>query len=86
MKGGGVFARFAYHAGQDKRRKALTLEIQELYKRYMNLKNEPKEYGEDEAKKLAQIAERYGFADTKYNLYYMTKDFTADEYMGLLKT
>lgn len=86
LKEGGVFARFAYHAGQDKRRKALTSEIQELYKKYMNFKGEPKEYGEDEAKKLAQIAERYGFVDTKYYLYHMTKDFTADEYMGLLKT
>lgn len=52
----------------------------------MNFKGEPKEYCEDEAKKLAQIAEKYGFVDTKYNLYHMTKDFTADEYMGLLNT
>lgn len=86
LKDGGVFARFAYHAGQDKRRKVLTLEMQDIYKKYLNYKDEAKEYCEDEAKKLAQIAEKYGFVDTKYNLFYMTKDFTADEYMGLLKT
>ena len=86
LKDGGVFARFSYHAGQDKKRKILTSEIQELYKKYMNFKDEPKEYCENEAKKLAQIAEKYGFVDTKYNLYHMTKDFTADEYVGLLNT
>lgn len=86
LKDGGVFARFAYHAGQDKRRRTLASEIQELYKKYMNFKGEPKEYCEDEAKKLAQIAEKYGFVNTKYNLYHMTKDFTADEYMSLLNT
>ena len=86
LKDGGVFARFAYHAGQDKGRKELSAEIQEFYKKYMNFKGEAKEYSEDDAQKSARIAEKYGFADTRYNLYHMTKDFTADEYMGLLNT
>ena len=28
----------------------------------------------------------YGFRDTAYKLYHTTKDFTADEYMALLRT
>lgn len=86
LKEGGVFARFGYHAGKDKSRVALTAEIQEIYEKYMHVTQEPKEYCEEDAKQLAEIAPKYGFADTKYKLYHWTKDFTADEYMKLLRT
>lgn len=86
LKSGGVFARFAYHAGTDKGRRKLTEEIQELYRKYMHAEGSPKEFGPENAKKLADTAAKYGFADTKYELYHCTKDFTADEYLKLLKT
>ena len=86
LKNGGVFARFAYHAGSDKGRRALTGEIQELYRKYMYQDSKPVEFGNADAKKLADKALAYGFADVKYMLYHTTKDFTADEYMSLLKT
>lgn len=86
LKSGGAFARFAYHAGPDKQRKALTSEIQALYKQYMHSESEPREYCEEDAKSLSEIAKKYGFMDTKYKLYHFTKDFTADQYMELLRT
>lgn len=86
LKSGGAFARFAYHAGKDKGRESLALEMQELYKKYMNATREPKEYSDDDAWTLADVASKYGFADIEYKLYYWTKDFTADEYMKLLMT
>ena len=86
LKSGGAFARFAYHAGSDKGRRELTDEIQALYAKYMNRTGTPKEFGEADAEKLAQIAAKYGFVQEKYKLYHTTKDFTADEYMKLLKT
>jgi len=86
LKTGGVFARFAYHAGPDKKRKMLTEEIQKLYALYLNATQSPKEFAEEDAWKVAEIAGRYGFVDLKYNLYEVTKDFTADEYMELLRT
>lgn len=86
LKPGGAFARFAYHAGVDKGRKAMTEEIQELYSKYLHTQERPKEYGAEDAKKLAEIACQYGFDDTLYRLYSVTKDFTADEYMALLRT
>lgn len=46
----------------------------------------PKEYSGPDAEKTARIAEKYGFTDTEYRLYHLTKDFTADEYMNLLRT
>lgn len=86
LKHGGAFARFAYHAGVDKGREAMTEEIQEIYSKYLQLKERPKEYGMEDAKKIAEIACQYGFSDTTYRLYSVTKDFTADEYMALLRT
>lgn len=86
LKKGGAFARFAYHAGKDKKREGLALELKGLYEKHMHATSEPKEYDENDAEKLAQIAGNYGFSDIKYKLYHWTKDFTAEEYMGLLKT
>lgn len=86
LKSGGVFARFAYHAGADQKRTSLTAEIQEFYKKYMPSPGTYREFCGEDAKKLAGTAAKYGFADTKYQLYRLTKDFTAQEYMDLLKT
>lgn len=86
LKCGGVFARFAYHAGIDKGRRALTDEIQELYRKYMFQENPPVEFSDADAKMLAYKALAYGFVDVKYMLYHTTKDFTAEEYISLLRT
>ena len=86
LKPGGAFARFAYHAGVDKGRKAMTEEIQEIYSEYMPIKERPKDFVIEDAKKLAEIAYKYGFVDTVYQLYTSTKDFSADEYIALLRT
>lgn len=86
LKSGGVFARFAYHAGADKGRRELTDEIQELYRKYMYQENPPVEFSDADAKRLADKALAYGFVDVKHMLYHATKDFTADEYISLLKT
>jgi len=85
LKNGGAFARFRYYAGSDKGRPALTDEIQALYRECMQ-REKPREFGEADAKAVADIAKKYGFIDTRYMLYQKTKDFTADEYMSLLRT
>ena len=41
---------------------------------------------EADAKAIADLAANYGFTDTQYHLYHMTKDFRADEYLSLLRT
>lgn len=86
LKNGGAFARFAYHAGTDRKRTTLAEEIQELYKACLPQTGGFREYCEADAEQLAGLAANYGFTDTKYHLYSMTKDFTADEYMILLRT
>lgn len=87
LKSGGVFARFAYHAGYDKSNKELTEQIQSVYQEYMPREKKYKEFSEaDASEHLSKLAEKYGFINTKYSLYNITKDFTADEYMALLRT
>ena len=86
LKPGGAFARFAYHAGSDQGRRALTDEIQELYRKYMHPESRPAGFSNADAQKLAERALAYGFVDVKHTLYHTAKDFTADEYMALLRT
>lgn len=64
----------------------MTEEIQRVYSKYMNLKETPKEYDVESTKRLSEVACRYGFVDNTYQLYSTVKDFTADEYMALLRT
>ena len=86
LKPGGAFARFACHAGPDQGRETLTDEIQELYRKYMRAEKRYTAFGCADAQKLAEKASAYGFVDISYSLYHTTKDFTADEYMALLRT
>lgn len=46
----------------------------------------PNEYSEDDAKKRAYIAQKYGFVDISYKLYHRTRTFSAKEYISLLGT
>lgn len=43
-------------------------------------------FSEQDAEALSVIPLKYGFVQTRYSLYHVTKDFTADEYMALLRT
>lgn len=86
LKKGGAFARFAYHAGPDQSRPQLAEEIQKMYGQFMGYTGKGKAYNADDAEALAKLADKYGFRDIEYKLYDWKKDFTADEYMRLLKT
>lgn len=91
LKSGGVFARFANHPYRDKCNPALSKEIDQIYAeyyyRYHNKKPEtPVEYSETQAQNRALIAEKYGFTDIQYKLFYRTRTFTAKEYKMLLGT
>ena len=46
----------------------------------------PKEFGREDAEALAAVALRYGFVKPRSFLYQMTKDFSAVEYLALLRT
>lgn len=87
LRPGGAFARFAYHAGPDRGRRELTAEVYELYRRFMRGgKGEYRPLTQADGPHLLALPESYGFVETEFHLYEFTKDFTAEAYMGLLKT
>lgn len=91
LKDGGVFARFANHPYRDKGKPALSKEIDEIYAeyyyKYHNKEPEkPVEYSEEQARNRALIAEKYGFKDIRYKLFYRTRIFSAKEYTMLMGT
>lgn len=91
LKNGGVFARFANHPYRDKGNPALSAKIDEIYEEYYNkyhnkARKELAEYSEEQAKERALIAEKYGFSDIQYALFYRQRTFTANEYIQLLGT
>jgi ubiquinone/menaquinone biosynthesis C-methylase UbiE len=86
LKRGGAFARFANHPYKDKGREAIHEALQKIYSVYMPGTFSANEYSEVEAKKRADIAQKYGFVDISYKLYHRTRSFTAKEYTSLLGT
>jgi SAM-dependent methyltransferase len=86
LRSGGVFARFANHPYKDKDREDIHVEIQKIYSVYMPDSLSPNEYSEDDAKRSADIAWKYGFVDISYKLYHRTRSFSAKEYISLLGT
>lgn len=87
LRPGGAFARFAYHAGPDRGRVELTAEVYSLYRRFMHGgKGEYRPLTPADGPRLLALPESYGFVETEFCLYEFTKDFTAEAYMGLLRT
>ncbi len=91
LKSGGVFARFANHPYKDKENVALSDAIDDLYAKYYCAYHgkgikEAKEYTQEQAIQRAMIAEKYGFVDIKYEMFYRTRTFSAKEYSELLGT
>lgn len=86
LKSGGVFARFANHPNKDKERTNLHKAFENIYAKYMPDSLRGAEYSEEDAKNIADIAEKYGFIDISYKIYHRTRNFTADEYVLLLGT
>lgn len=91
LKRGGLFARFANHPDCAKDNLPLSAEIDRIYGEYYykfyNKKQEvPAEYNEEQALQIAKIAEKYGFVDINYAMFYRTRTFSANEYTALLGT
>ena len=91
LKPGGVFARFANHPFRCKNEPELAAAVDASYEKYYykfyNKKAEQiREYSEEDAKERAYLAEKYGFSDIQYSLFYRTREFTAKEYVELLGT
>ncbi len=91
LKPGGAFARFAHHPFRAKDQPELGAAIDRAYAKYFYpfYNREPgkiAEYSERQAAERAEIARKYGFADTRYFLFYQTRTYSAAEYVALIGT
>ena len=91
LKSGGAFARFANHPYQAKDNPELLAEIQRAYAEYYypyygKQPRTPAEYTEAQAAERAKIADKYGFTDTRYALFYRQRTLSATEYRALIGT
>ena len=91
LKEGGAFARFANRPHISADDPELAREIDDIYNdhynTYYNVKPGTKVwFTEDKAKEISLIPAKYGFEDIKYHLFYRTREFTSEEYIGLLGT
>ena len=91
LRSGGAFARFANHPYRDKGNAALCAQIDALYAKYYypfhgKEPTVPQEYTVQQACERAKIAEKYGFADIRYEMFYRKRHFTAQQYVALLGT
>ena len=91
LKKGGAFAQFANHPYRDRGNPALAKEIDEIYNEYYNQyyhkpQKAVQEYSEEQAKQKARVAEKYGFEDICYSLFYRIRSFSAKEYTMLMGT
>ena len=90
LKRGGAFARFANHPSRAAN-PLLSAEIDTIYDAYYyKFHNKQRtaysEFTEAEAKRCAQVAEKYGFEDNRYAVFHRDRVFSANEYVKLLGT
>ena len=82
LKPGGVFARFACHPWFDTNgQEELAAAIYRVYRKFVPEAKASSEYGEEDARRRADIAAKYGFADIQYKLYYRTQVYSSEEYI-----
>lgn len=86
LKPGGVFARFSNHPYYVKEQEELKKDMQKVYSEYMMYSKLSPEYSEADAKRIADIALKYGFTDTTYKLYYRTRTYNSLDYLSLIST
>lgn len=86
LKPGGVFARFANHPYYQQGQEGLFADIQKVYSEFMPHSKPSPEYGEEDAKRRADIALQYGFEDARYFLYHRTRTYSSREYLSLIAT
>ncbi len=91
LKNGGVFAQFANHPYPYGENPALAKEMDKIYEIYYypfwgEKKETLKKYNEEQARLKTAVAEKYGFENNRYYLFYRTRTFSAKEYIMLLGT
>lgn len=86
LKDGGALALFWNRPSPEEPGGALDLRIQEIYKKYMPPGIKQPEEDADRYRRIAGTIEKYDFRDIEVMLYHGTRRFSAEDYIGLLRT
>lgn len=86
LKPNGIFARFANHPYPARDNLELFEAIQQCYRKYLPDSKPSLEYTEEKARIRADLSKKYGFIDSKYNIYKRRRTHNAQEYVKLLDT
>lgn len=87
LKPGGVLALFWNHPFVNREDDILHNKIQEVYRKYKLFEDKhPIEFNEKDCAIILNRLKKYGFSNCQSHLFYSVRQFTADEYIGLLNT
>lgn len=86
LKDGGALALFWNRPSPEEPGGALDLRIQKIYKKYMPPGIKQSENDTERYRRIAGAIGKYGFRDIEVKLYHGTRSFSADDYVGLLRT
>ncbi|MGI5899044.1 MAG: class I SAM-dependent methyltransferase [Christensenellales bacterium] len=85
LKKGGTLALFWNHPSAASEDDQMHVEIQKVYAKYRPSAR-PKPHGEEDCRAIAEKIARFGFADVEFRLYHGERNFSAQDYIGLLNT
>lgn len=87
LKSGGVLAVFWNHPFVNRQDDLLHNKIQQVYQKYKAFKGKhPIEFNEKDCDIILNRMKKYGFSNCQSHVFYSMRQFTADEYIGLLNT
>jgi SAM-dependent methyltransferase len=86
LKSGGVLALFWNHPFVCRTDDLLHLEIRKVYNKFRPFNKQPIEFDKSDCIKLVETINHYGFKNCYSKLFFQTRTFTADGYIGLLNT
>lgn len=86
LKEGGSLALFWNRPFAAMEDNPMHVEIQNVYSKYRPGSAKPKRHGEKDRLKILNAIKSFGFKDTETRLYCGQRNFSADEYIGLLST
>ncbi|HPP60267.1 MAG TPA: class I SAM-dependent methyltransferase, partial [Bacillota bacterium] len=86
LRSGGSIALFWNRPFVNRSNDLLHKEIQSIYMKYRGEVRTQPEYDADKYRSVQDAMCRYGFVDVRLKLYHTTRQFSGDDYVGLLNT
>ncbi len=86
LKVNGVIALFWNIPSPFDKTDLMSIDIEKIYKKYFDSKMPSEEDLNKRYERRSDVLKKYGFVDVNTKFYYSKREFTSDEYIGLLNT